>query len=67
MTLTSTPRLEGVVAAACLAGALLARALTGGMQEAAFARCDGGRPSAPEARRFLTLKPRRGLLLVAGI
>jgi hypothetical protein len=40
--------LEGVVAVACLAGALLARALTGGLQEAVFAKQDGARASADE-------------------
>ena len=46
---------EGVVAAGCLAGALLARALSGGLQEAAFAKCDGTRASADEMLFFQNL------------
>lgn len=43
---------EGVVAVACLAGALLARALTGGLQEAALAKCNGTHVSADEMLFF---------------
>ena len=46
--------LEGIVAVGCLAGALLARALSGGLQEAAFAKCDT-RASADEMLFFQNL------------
>ena len=52
---TSPLCFEGAVAVACLAGALLARALTGGLQEAAFAKCDGTRASADEMLFFQNL------------
>ena len=57
--------LDGLIAVACLAGALFSRALTGGLQEAAFARCDGRAP----AEEMLFFRDAFGLpvLLVRGV
>jgi hypothetical protein len=66
---------HATVAVVCLLGALFARALTGGLQEAAFARCDhggaGGRASASEVLFFrnvfgLPVLLIRGVLLPQG-
>ena len=57
--------LDGMIAVACLAGALFSRALTGGLQEAAFARCEGRAP----AEEMLFFRDAFGLpvLLVRGV